>query len=170
MNRTQLIGRLGRAPDINETARGVVATFSVATNEYWKDQESGEMRSHTEWHTCVCFDRLALVARDFLHKGDEVYVEGKLRSSRWVDKDGVQRVERELRVEEMQMLRRSRVDAVSLAVSMLESIELLARRMQDGEVDVAELGTVAGMLANVRETLTNPAPPKPSTSRRRETP
>ena len=69
MNRTQLIGRLGRAPELRETARGPVATFNMAMNEYWKDLESGEMRSHIEWHTCACFDRLALVARDCLHKG-----------------------------------------------------------------------------------------------------
>ncbi|SCK09237.1 single stranded DNA-binding protein (ssb) [Variovorax sp. HW608] len=153
MNRQQLIGRLGRAPDVRETARGLVVTLSIATNEYWRDRESGEMRSHTEWHTCVCFDRLAEVARDHLQKGDEVFVEGKSRSSRWTDKDGVERMEREMRVEEMRMLRRSHVDAIASAVRMLESIEGLAQKMKRGEAE-CDVGTLASMIARVRGELT----------------
>lgn len=153
MNRQQLIGRLGRAPEVKETARGLVVKLSIATNEYWRDRESGEMRTHTEWHTCVCFDRLAEVARDRLQKGDEVFLEGKSRSSRWTDKDGAERTERELRVDEMQMLRRSRVDAIASAVQMLESIEGLAQKMERGEAQ-CDAGTLASMLARVRSELT----------------
>jgi single-strand DNA-binding protein len=152
MNRQQLIGRLGRTPEVRETVRGLVVTLSIATNEYWRDRETGEMRSHTEWHTCVCFDRLAEVARDHLQKGDEVFVKGKARASRWTDKDGVQRFDSEMRVEEMQMLRRSRVDAVASAVRMLESIEGLALQMQSGQTQ-SDLGILASMVARVRGEL-----------------
>jgi single stranded DNA-binding protein len=154
MNRLQLIGRLGRAPETRETAHGLVVTMTIATNEYWRDRSSGEMRSHAEWHTCVCFDALALTARDHLQKGDEVYVEGRVRTSRWTDKDGVQRADREMRVEEMQMLRRSRVDAIALAVRQLQSIEEHVLRMQRGEVEVGDLDVLASMVARVRGELT----------------
>lgn len=153
MNRLQLIGRLGRAPEVKETPRGLVATLSLATNEYWKDRETGETRAHTEWHTLVCFDRLAEVAREFLQKGDEIYAEGKVRTTKWTDKDGMQRVDREMRIDEMQMLRRSRSDAFSSAITQLTSIEELARKLQAGDRQDASYGDLANMMTAVRETL-----------------
>ena len=153
MNRLQLIGRLGRAPEVKETPRGLVATLSLATNEYWKDRESGEPRTHTEWHTLVCFDRLAEVAREFLQKGDEIYAEGKVRTTKWADKDGVQRVDREMRIEEMQMLRRSRSDAIGGAIAQLNSIEELARKLHAGDRRDATYEDLANMMVAVRETL-----------------
>lgn len=160
MNRLQLIGRLGRDPESRTTPRGLVTTFSVATNEYWKDSETGEMQTQTQWHTCVCFDRWAEVARDHLRKGDEVYVEGRIKSSQWKSRDGFERTNHEMRVEQLQMLRRSRVDAIASATRLLDSLQEMARKMHTGELGAENLDVLASAIGRVRETLNgNPGNP-----------
>src|SRR5690606_26165424 len=74
------------------------------TNESWKDKQTGEQKERTEWHRVVMFDRLAEIAADYLHKGSQVYIEGKLQTRKWQDKDGNDRWTTEIRAHEMQML------------------------------------------------------------------
>ncbi|MBN8777495.1 single-stranded DNA-binding protein, partial [Thiomonas arsenitoxydans] len=91
LNKVQLIGHLGRHPEVRYTADGVaVATLALATSRTWKDK-GGERREETEWTRVVLFGRLAEIAADFLSKGTQAYVEGQLRTRKWADKDGVER-------------------------------------------------------------------------------
>jgi single-strand DNA-binding protein len=91
LNRAQVIGNLGRDPEISYTNGGrAVANFSVATTDSWKDKQTGEKREYTEWHKVVAWDKLAEVCGEYLHKGKQVFVEGKIETRKW-EKDGVTR-------------------------------------------------------------------------------
>jgi single-strand DNA-binding protein len=91
LNKILLIGNLGKDPEIRYTPDGSpVATFSLATSESWTDK-SGSRQEHTEWHTIVAWTRLADLAKRFLSKGRQVYVEGRIRSREWNDRDGNKR-------------------------------------------------------------------------------
>jgi single-strand DNA-binding protein len=81
-----------------------VTNLSVATSESWKDKQSGEQKERTEWHKVVMFDRLAEIAAEYLRKGSQVYIEGKLQTRKWQDRDGNDRWTTEIRANEMQML------------------------------------------------------------------
>lgn len=84
VNKVLVLGRLGQDPDVRSTADGtVVANFSVATSSFSKDK-----KEFTEWHKCACFNRAAEVARDYLKKGSQVFVEGSLKTRKWQDKEG----------------------------------------------------------------------------------
>jgi single-strand DNA-binding protein len=83
---------------------GAVTNFTLATNESWKDKQSGEQKERTEWHRVAMFNRLAEVAAEYLRKGSQVYVEGKLRTRKWQDRDGHDRYTTEVIADEMQML------------------------------------------------------------------
>ena len=98
LNKAQLIGHLGRDPDIRTTGEGKrVAVLSVATSERWTDRASGEKRERTEWHRVVVFNEgLVEVAQKYAHKGSKVYVEGMLRTRRWTDKNDVERFSTEI--------------------------------------------------------------------------
>lgn len=86
VNKVILIGTLGRDPEIRSTANGMnVAKFSIATNERYKDRD-GQWQERTEWHNIVCWQRLAEIVRDYTHKGDRIYIEGRLQTSSWDDK------------------------------------------------------------------------------------
>lgn len=86
VNKVILIGTLGRDPEIRSTANGTnVAKFSIATNERYKDRD-GQWQERTEWHNIVCWQRLAEIVRDYTHKGDRIYIEGRLQTSSWDDK------------------------------------------------------------------------------------
>jgi single-strand DNA-binding protein len=86
VNKVILIGTLGRDPEIRSTASGMnVAKFSIATNERYKDRD-GQWQERTEWHNIVCWQRLAEIVRDYTHKGDRIYIEGRLQTSSWDDK------------------------------------------------------------------------------------
>jgi single-strand DNA-binding protein len=86
VNKVILIGTLGRDPEMRSTASGMnVAKFSIATNERYKDRD-GQWQERTEWHNIVCWQRLAEIVRDYTHKGDRIYVEGRLQTSSWDDK------------------------------------------------------------------------------------
>ena len=104
LNKVMLIGRLGNDPEIGYTQDGAaVANFSIATSESWKDKESGQKMEKTEWHKIVAWKRLAEISGEFLKKGKEVYIEGKLQTSSW-EKDGVKRYKTEIHATYMQML------------------------------------------------------------------
>ena len=116
INKVILIGNLGADPEMRYLPDGdAVCTLRLATTDKWKDKESGEMREATEWHRVVLFRRLAEVANEYLKKGAPVYVEGRLRTRKWQDKDGKERFTTEIEGNEMKMLGNSRGDTQSIA-------------------------------------------------------
>ncbi len=106
VNKVILVGNLGRDPEVRYTPSGMaVANIAVATSEAWKDKQSGEMQERTEWHRVVFYQRLAEIAGEYLRKGSKVYVEGKLRTTKWQDKNtGQDRYTTEIIADTMQML------------------------------------------------------------------
>ncbi|MDZ7291317.1 MAG: single-stranded DNA-binding protein [candidate division KSB1 bacterium] len=106
LNKVMLIGHLGGDPELKYTPGGqAVATFSVATNEVYKDKE-GNPQERAEWHRIVAWNRLAEVAAEYLKKGQQVYVEGRLQTRSWNDKDGVKRYITEIVANTFQFLGR----------------------------------------------------------------
>ncbi|RLC34858.1 MAG: single-stranded DNA-binding protein [Candidatus Nealsonbacteria bacterium] len=104
INKVILIGFLGSNPEINYTSSSLaIARFSVATSETWKDKSSGKKKEKTEWHRIVAFGRLAEICGDYLTKGSQVYIEGRLQTSSW-EKDGVTRYSTDIIANEMKML------------------------------------------------------------------
>jgi single-strand DNA-binding protein len=104
LNKIMLIGHLGKDPEIRYTPDGSpVATFSLATSENWTDK-NGSRQEHTEWHTIVAWNRLADLAKRFLTKGRQVYVEGRIRSREWNDRDGNKRRTTEVIASQMVLL------------------------------------------------------------------
>ncbi|MCV6638286.1 single-stranded DNA-binding protein [Candidatus Albibeggiatoa sp. nov. NOAA] len=105
LNKVMLIGRLGNDPEIRTTANGAaVANLSLATNSGYKDNQTGEWRETTEWHRVVFFSRSAEVARDYLRKGSQVYIEGRLQTRKWQDQSGAERYTTEVVGERLEML------------------------------------------------------------------
>ncbi len=105
INKVILVGNLGNDPDVRYTASGAaVSNISLATSESWKDRESGEQQEKTEWHRVVFFGKLAEIVAEYLKKGSQVYVEGRLQTRKWQDKDGNDRYTTEIVANEMQML------------------------------------------------------------------
>jgi len=105
VNKVILIGNLGRDPETRYTADGAAITnITIATSDRWKDKASGEMKESTEWHKVAFFGRLAEIAGEYLKKGRPVYVEGRLRTRKWQDKEGQDRYTTEIVAENMQML------------------------------------------------------------------
>ncbi len=105
VNKVILVGNLGQKPEMRYTQTNTaVATLSIATSESWKDKDSGEQREKTEWHRVVFFGKLAEIAEQYLDKGSQLYVEGKLQTRKWQDKDGNDRYTTEILGNEMNML------------------------------------------------------------------
>lgn len=105
INKAILIGNLGNDPDIRYTASGTaIANISLATAESWRDKNSGEQQERTEWHRIVFFGRLAEVVGEYLRKGSQIYVEGRIQTRKWQDKEGNDRYSTEVVANEMQML------------------------------------------------------------------
>ncbi|MBC8119111.1 MAG: single-stranded DNA-binding protein [Burkholderiaceae bacterium] len=105
VNKVILIGNLGRDPETRYTADGAAITnITIATSDKWKDKATGEMKEATEWHKIAFFGRLAEVAGEYLKKGRPVYVEGRLRTRKWQDKEGQDRYTTEVIGDVMQML------------------------------------------------------------------
>ncbi len=105
VNKVILIGNLGRDPETRYTADGAAITnIAIATSDRWKDKTTGEMKEATEWHRVVFFGRQAEIAGEYLKKGRPVYVEGRLRTRKWQDKDGNDKYTTEVVAENMQML------------------------------------------------------------------
>ena len=104
VNKVILVGRLGRDPEVRYMSNGeAVTNFSIATSEQWKDK-SGAKQEKTEWHNITMYRRLAEIAGDYLRKGQEVYIEGKIQSRKYTGKDGVERVAYEIIASEMKMI------------------------------------------------------------------
>ena len=107
LNKVMLIGSLGRDPEIRYMPNGDAAcNLSVATSESWKDK-NGEKHERTEWHRISMFGKLAEIAGQYLAKGSSVYLEGKLQTRKWTDKDGVDKYTTEIIADRMQMLERA---------------------------------------------------------------
>lgn len=105
VNKVIIVGALGRDPEIRYTPNGdAVANVSVATSEQWKDKATGQKKELTEWHRIVFYRKLAEVAGEYLKKGSQVYIEGKLHTRKWKDKEGVERYTTEIIADAMQML------------------------------------------------------------------
>jgi len=105
VNKVILVGNLGNDPETRYMPSGdAVTNISVATTESWKDKQSGEQKEKTEWHRVVMFRRLGEIAAEYLRKGSQVYIEGKLRTNKWKDRDGNDRYTTEIIADEMQML------------------------------------------------------------------
>ena len=105
VNKIILVGILGRDPEVKYTTSGsAVVNLSLATSETWKDKNSGEKQERTEWHRVVIFGKLADIAAQYLKKGSQCYLEGKLQTRKWQDKDGQDRYTTEIVANEMQML------------------------------------------------------------------
>ncbi|MBT7306795.1 MAG: single-stranded DNA-binding protein [Gammaproteobacteria bacterium] len=105
VNKVILVGNLGNDPDVRYSADGrAIANVSLATTYSWKDKNSGEQQDRTEWHRVVFFDRLAEIVSEYLKKGAQVYVEGRLQTRKWQDQSGTDRYTTEIVASEMQML------------------------------------------------------------------
>jgi single-strand DNA-binding protein len=105
INKVIIVGNLGNDPETRYMPSGsAVTNLTVATNESWKDKSTGETKDRTEWHKVAMFNRLAEIAAEYLRKGSQVYIEGKLRTRKWQDKNGQDRWTTEIVADEMQML------------------------------------------------------------------
>ncbi|MBI1907749.1 MAG: single-stranded DNA-binding protein [Rhodocyclales bacterium] len=105
VNKVILIGNLGKDPETRYAPSGdAICNLTIATSEQWKDKATGEKREATEWHRVVFFGRVAEVAAQYLRKGSQIYVEGRLQTRKWQDKDGQDRYTTEIRGDEMKML------------------------------------------------------------------
>ena len=105
VNRVTLVGNLGRDPEMRTMPSGdQLANVTIATTDRWKDKNTGEEKSSTEWHRITFNGRLAEIAGQYLRKGSQIYVEGSLRTRKWTDKDGVEKYSTEIRADQMQML------------------------------------------------------------------
>jgi single-strand DNA-binding protein len=105
VNKVILVGNLGKDPEMKYTASGAaIANITVATSESWNDKQTGEKQEKTEWHRVVFFRRLAEIAGEYLRKGSQVYIEGKLQTRKWQDQNGQDRYTTEIVANDMQML------------------------------------------------------------------
>ena len=105
INKVILIGHLGADPETRAMPSGMqVANLRLATTESWKDKQSGEQQERTEWHNVALFGRLGEIAAEYLRKGSQVFIEGKLRTRKWQDKQGNDRFTTEIIADNMQML------------------------------------------------------------------
>ncbi|MBV6273993.1 single-stranded DNA-binding protein [Alcaligenaceae bacterium CGII-47] len=106
VNKVILVGNLGRDPEVRYSPEGsAICNVSIATTSAWKDKASGEKREETEWHRVVFYNRLAEIAGEYLKKGRSIYVEGRLKTRKWQDKEtGADRYSTDIVADQMQML------------------------------------------------------------------
>ena len=105
VNKVILVGYLGKDPEVRYMPSGTAVTnVTLATSDQWKDKQTGEQKERTEWHNIVFFNRLAEIAGEYLKKGSQVYVEGRLQTEKWQDKQGNDRYTTKIYANEMQML------------------------------------------------------------------
>ena len=117
VNKVVIVGTLGKDPEIRYADNGnAVVNISVATNESWKDRETGEAQQRTEWHRIVIFGKLGEIASTYLKKGSQAYFEGKIKTSKWQDQEGNDRYSPEIVASHMEMLAR-RSEAVQISDS-----------------------------------------------------
>ncbi|MBL3522823.1 single-stranded DNA-binding protein [Serratia plymuthica] len=99
INKAIIVGNLGKDPEVRYTQSGsAIANITIATSESWRDKQSGEQKEKTEWHRVVLFGKLAEIAGEYLRKGSQVYVEGKLTTRKWTDQAGVEKYTTEIHV------------------------------------------------------------------------
>lgn len=107
LNKAMIIGRLGKDPEIRYTTGGLaIANFSIATSEEWKDKESNEKKERTEWHRIVAFGKLGEICGEYLSKGKQVYIEGRIQTRSWDDKEGNRKYTTEIVASDVQFLER----------------------------------------------------------------
>ncbi len=117
LNKAMLIGNLGKDPEIKYTPEGLaIAKFSMATKEQWKDKD-GQKQDKTEWHNIVAFGKLAEICGEYLAKGKQVYIEGRIQTRSWDDKDGNKKYTTEIVANTMQMLGRADASSKGAAVT-----------------------------------------------------
>ncbi len=105
VNKVILVGNLGRDPEVRYgNDNNAICNISVATTSNWKDKQTGERKEDTEWHRVVFYGRLAEIAGEYLKKGRSVYIEGRLKTRKWTDKENIERYTTEIIAEQMQML------------------------------------------------------------------
>ena len=105
INKAILVGRLGSDPEVRYTPSGVaVANFNIATSEEWKDKDTGEKKERTEWHRIVAWSKLGEICGEYLSKGRQVYVEGRIQTRSWEDRDGNKRYTTEIVASDVQFL------------------------------------------------------------------
>lgn len=105
INKVILIGNLGNDPEVRYTSNNnAIATISVATTDSWRDKNTGEQQEKTEWHRVVMFNRLGEIAGEYLKKGSQIYIEGRLQTRKWQDKNGQDRYTTEIVANNMQIL------------------------------------------------------------------
>lgn len=105
LNRATIIGRMGQDPELRYAPNGdAICNFSLATTEKWKDKQTGEVKEATEWHRISAWGRLAEIVGEYLRKGSLVYVEGKIQTRKYQDKDGAEKSSTEIRMTEMKLL------------------------------------------------------------------
>ena len=105
VNKVIVLGNLGRDPEVRYTPSGAaVCNLRIATTRNWKNKDSGEKKEETEWHSVVLYDRQAEVAGEYLKKGRPVYIEGRLKTRKWTDKDGAEKYTTEIVADSMQLL------------------------------------------------------------------
>jgi single-strand DNA-binding protein len=105
VNKVIIVGNLGKDPETRYSPNGgAICNVRIATTRNWKDKATGEKKEETEWHSVVFYDRLAEIAGEYLKKGRSVYVEGRLKTRKWQDKEGQDRYTTEIIAQEMQLL------------------------------------------------------------------
>lgn len=124
INKVILVGNLGRDPEMRYTPNSIaVCSFSVATSETYKDKNSGERITQTEWHNIVLWRGLAETSEKYLRKGSKVYIEGKLKTRKWDDKQGITRYSTEIVADVMQMLDKKVSDSPETFVSKTTEVK-----------------------------------------------
>lgn len=136
INKVILVGNLGKDPEVRYLENGTaVANFTLATSETFKDRTSGEKKTLTEWHNVVVWRNLAEIAEKYLKKGSQIYVEGKLRTRQWQDKDGNNRYTTEVVGDNFQMLGRRDENMNSSAPQQTNAPEANSSSLQDDMAD-----------------------------------
>lgn len=128
VNKVILIGNLGRDPEIRYTPNGLaVANIAIATSEAWKDKQTGETQERTEWHRIVMYSRLAEICGEYLRKGSKIFIEGRLQTRKWQDKNtGQDRYTTEIIADSLQML-----DSKGAGASSVENVAAGADKSHD---------------------------------------
>lgn len=104
VNKVIIVGVIGHDPETNVTEQSQVTRISVATNEKWKDSKTGEDKEETEWHSVIFFGQLSVIASQYLKKSDKVYIEGRLKTKKYINKEGVEKQATQIIANNLQML------------------------------------------------------------------
>lgn len=135
VNKVILIGRCGRDPEVRTMPSGqAVANVSVATSSRSKDKATGEYQDVTEWHNITFFDKLAEIAQKFLTKGANVYIEGKIKTSKYTGKDGIERVKVDIIANEMQLLSAKAIHVTNDIDKQVDAILAKQAAQQDDDI------------------------------------